>query len=309
MRNLISGFLILLSFAAVSSAGEETKPYYDWQLEDSYNPPNFEKYFPDDREAGKELDKLLLALRDELTKIRAIKAEQSDLSQALSMINDLTLIKNGFRNASERRSFLIQLMSKKYVSKPPHNPEALEMLYHAADPENKYGTRHDAIYYCLQRLRPVKPPAVLRAFIDIAMTGNMTGNELGEIRGGCEGTGQLDEIRVCLTPYLKQKGTKACQIAMLLDTYFGVPSDENSIYLPGKTAQEIRKVKYAAEETKPAYDWQLEDSYNPPDFEKYFPDDKEAGKELDKLVLALNEELDKIKQRRTQNSDWSRAFL
>jgi hypothetical protein len=241
MRDLISCLLILLSFAAVLNAAEEAKPAYDWQLEDSYNPPDFEKFFPDDKEAGKELDKLLLALRNELMELRRTRqTEQSDLSNAFSIIDDLTLIKNGFRNASQRRSFLMQIMISKYLSATSPNPKILEILYHAADKNNKYGTRHDAIY-CIIELRPVKPPAILRAFIDIAMAGH----ELAEIREGCERTGQLDELRFYLTPYLKQKGTKDCRIAMLLDTYFGMPSAENSMGLALKTAREIRKVQHA----------------------------------------------------------------
>jgi len=243
MRDLISCLLILLSFAAVLNAAEEVKPRYDWQLEDSYNPPDFEKFFPDDKEAGKELDKLLLALRNELMELRRTRqTEQSDISNAFSIIDDLTLIKNGFRNASQRRSFLMQIMISKYLSATSPNPKILEILYHAADKNNKYGTRNDAIY-CIIELRPVKPPAVLRAFVDVAMAGH----ELAEIREGCERTGQLDEVRFYLTPYLKQKGTKDCQIAMLLDTYFGMPSGENSMSLALKwaTAREIRKVQHA----------------------------------------------------------------
>jgi hypothetical protein len=241
MRNLISSLLILLSFAAVTNAAEEAKPAYDWQLEDSYNPPDFEKYFPDDKEAGKELDKLLLTLRDELIKIRSRRTEQSDFSQAFSMINDPSLIRNGFRNASQKRSFLLELMSRKYLSATSPNPEILEILYHAADSKDPYGTRHEAVYYGLSHLRPLKPPAVLRAFIDIAMTGN----ELSEIHGGCRRTRQLDEIRSYLTPYLEQRNTKERQIAILLDTYFRVQSEENRESLPLRTTREIRKVQYA----------------------------------------------------------------
>jgi hypothetical protein len=73
----------------------------------------------------------------------------------------------------------------------------------------------------------------------------MTGNELSEIHGGCRRTRQLDEIRSYLTPYLEQRNTKERQIAILLDTYFRVQSEENHESLPLRTTREIRKVQYA----------------------------------------------------------------
>lgn len=246
MRNLISSLLILLSFAAVINAAEETKPAYDWQLEDSYNPPDFEKYFPDDKEAGKELDKLVQALAEELVKMNPRTTQNPDWSRAFSMINDLSMIRNGLRNASRRPNFLFELIARKSIAQTREHPEVVnaegvEILYHAADSKDPYGTRHEAVYYGLSHLRPSKPSAVLRAFIDIAMTGN----ELSEIHEGCRSTGQLDEIRSHLAPYLEQKDTKVFRIAMILDTYFGAQSGENSMGLTLKTAREIRKVRYA----------------------------------------------------------------
>ena len=103
-----------------------------------------------------------------------------------------------------------------------------------------YDTRRNAVFFGLSNLMPSKPPAVLRAFIDIAMTGN----ELSAIARGCRGTRQLDELRSYLTPYLKQGNTKERQIAVLLDTYFSVQSGENSMDSSRRAAQQIRKVQY-----------------------------------------------------------------
>ena len=242
MQKIMSVLILTLTLAIVSSAGEVKEPQYDWQLEDSYNPPDFEKYFPDDKEAGRELDKLQKAIADECIKAikltRSKKAGMPDYSKAQSMLNDLTLVRNGFRNV-ENRKYLLLLLYGRYVRKNPPDPEAVEILYHAADPKNKYSTQHDAVSPGLLHMRPVKPPAVLRAFIDITMTGN----ELYNIRRGCRNTRQLDEIRFYLKPYLEKRGTKEYEIAVILDQFFSVPANENSSFM--KTEREIHKVIHA----------------------------------------------------------------
>lgn len=143
MRNLIFSLLILLCFAAVINAAEETKPVYDWQLKDSYNPPDFEKYFPDDKEAGKELDKLVQALAEEMDKLNSRRTQNPDRSRVLSMIDDLAMIRNGLRNASQRPNFLFGLIARKSIGQTREHPEVVnaegvEILYHAADPEDPF---------------------------------------------------------------------------------------------------------------------------------------------------------------------------
>ena len=88
-------------------------------------------------------------------------------------------------------------------------------MYHAADPEDDYGTRHYAIYFGLSVIRPKKPANVLRTLVLICMKVDDE-NDIGRVTWGCQN--QLDELRSYLTPYLDSTDDSIRHKAIQLDT-------------------------------------------------------------------------------------------
>jgi hypothetical protein len=106
------------------------EPPFAWNRTDRYEPPNFEKFFPDDAEAGRQLDELLRTGMDKLT------ADQR-----------LSLIRRGLRRMSGHRTTLLGSVGNQFVwDKNPQDPRAIELLYHAsAAPEGEIA--HYALYH------------------------------------------------------------------------------------------------------------------------------------------------------------------
>ena len=122
-----------------------------------YSPPDFEKYFPDDTEGGRKLDALW----------------QSSDKDARPDAEILQTIQNGLRRTKEHRTLILRWLGNRYIwNKNPQNPEAIEIMYHAADWRGKnndpYGTRHYAVYFGLSVVQP-KTPAILRALVELCI--------------------------------------------------------------------------------------------------------------------------------------------
>ena len=171
---------------------------YTWQRTDKYVPANFEAFFPDDAEGGKKLDALFPTLTID-------PRPDSDI---------LSIVRNGLRRTTKHRTFVLRAIGNRYVwGKDPQNSKAVEIMYHAADPADKYGTRHYAVYFGLSVLKH-KPPNVLRTLIDICMKGE----DVGRTTWGCKP--QLDELRGYLKPYLQSQDAEERQMAALLEKHF-----------------------------------------------------------------------------------------
>jgi hypothetical protein len=106
------------------------QPPLAWNRTDRYQPPDFNNFFPDDVEAGKQLDRLL----------------QGELPD-LSVEDRLTLIRRGLRNTSHYRTTLLGSVGNQLIWKAePQDPRAIELMYHAsAAPDAEVA--HYALYH------------------------------------------------------------------------------------------------------------------------------------------------------------------
>jgi C-terminal processing protease CtpA/Prc len=128
-----------------------------WQRIDQYEPPDFERFFPDDPEAGKILDQLVRNYQ---------KDPRSDEDK-------LQIVRQGLRRAKTNRSTILSLVSTHIWGESPQHPDAIEIMYHAADSraDGRDGNRTllRAIHNGLSVVQP-KSPAILRTFADLCMT-------------------------------------------------------------------------------------------------------------------------------------------
>jgi hypothetical protein len=105
-------------------------PPFAWNRTDRYEPPDFDRFFPDDLEAGKQLDRMLEG-----------KTEVTDVDARLA------LIRRGLRNTSHHRTTLLGSVGNSFVwNKEEQDPRAIELLYHASDsPDGEVS--HYALYH------------------------------------------------------------------------------------------------------------------------------------------------------------------
>ena len=158
--------------SADAEAADADGPYA-WQQTADYRPPHFESFFPDDPDGGKRLDAFAGRLRHDSRPDEEI----------------LGVVRNGLRRTTKNRSYILRDIGNRYVwGKAPQHPAAIEIMYHAADFGDQYGTRHYAVYFGLSVIRPPKPPAVLRTLAEICMMGQ----EVDRVTWGCKQ--QLDEL-------------------------------------------------------------------------------------------------------------------
>lgn len=173
---------------------------YAWSCTDRYVPPDFNSYFPDDPEGGVLLDKLFPSLQDSTLPDNEL----------------LQIVRKGLRRTSRDRESVLRAIGNRYIwNKAPQNPAAIEIMYHAADPRNMYGTRHYAIYFGLSVIGPEKPANVLRTLVSICMKVDDE-NDIGRVTWGCQN--QLEELRSYLTAYLDSTDDSIRQKAIQLDT-------------------------------------------------------------------------------------------
>lgn len=157
-----------------------------WQQTDLYLAPKFSEFFSDSREGGLALDALWNA---------ADKDSRSD-EEILKTVRD------GFRKTREHRMPILRWIGNKYIwNKSPQNPDAIEIMYHAADftgeNANPSGARHDAVYFGLSVTQP-KTPAILRTLAELAMHVDDP-NDLDRIAWGC--SNQKSELLEYLKPF------------------------------------------------------------------------------------------------------------
>jgi RNA polymerase sigma factor (sigma-70 family) len=163
-------------------------PTYSWSRTDKYEPPDFEGFFPDDPEGAKQLGDLWAA------KDRDGRPDPEILDK----------VRRGLRRADlDVQTEVIRWIGGRYVweGKPPLNPLAVELMYHATDipgdPENMGWLGHWARYFGISTLEP-KTPAVLHTLADSCMRSDEP-NNLHRVTRGVRG--QEAEFLTYLKPY------------------------------------------------------------------------------------------------------------
>ncbi|MDF1837896.1 MAG: hypothetical protein P1V35_08510 [Planctomycetota bacterium] len=176
---------LLLCLLPIPQAPQETRA---WQSESPYEAPDFLGYFPDDAQAGLQLDKLYDS------NLRNLEDDEY-----------LTAIRQGLRNTTQHRTLIISGVGQRFIwGKDPQNPDAVELMYHAADfrPEAQvFGTRHYAVYFGLSVVED-KPPAVLRTLAELCVAID-DNNDIGRVVWGAEK--QLEQLLPYLDPFLESK--------------------------------------------------------------------------------------------------------
>lgn len=189
---------------------EEIKPRnslkeYAWQQTEPYTAPNFYAFFPNDPEGGQALDALWRA---------ADKDSRPDEEI-------LETVRNGLRCTREHKTLILAWIGGRYIcGKSPQNPDAVEIMYHAADfsGENAdpQGTRHYAVYYGLSVVQP-KTPAVLRTLVDLCMRVDDP-NDLHAIAWNSRS--QSQGLLGYLEPYLQSEDKAVQNKAIVLEQIF-----------------------------------------------------------------------------------------
>ncbi|WP_291180255.1 hypothetical protein [Gimesia sp.] len=103
---------------------------FAWNRTDRYVPPDFDSFFPDDIEGGKQLD-LLLEGKLQVTGIDA----------------RLALIRRGLRHCTKHRTTLLGQVGNQYIwNRKQQDPRAIELMYHASASDDS-GVAHYAMYH------------------------------------------------------------------------------------------------------------------------------------------------------------------
>lgn len=137
---------ILFVVLSATAFAQETKDIpsadFAWQNTNEYIAPDFDSFFPDNPDGGKILD--------------ALFGEETD--QVLSDQAILDTVCNGLRRTTKHRTLILRWIGNKYIwGENPQHPYAVEIMYQASHPSDKYGTRHYAIYFGLSVLNKRTP--------------------------------------------------------------------------------------------------------------------------------------------------------
>jgi RNA polymerase sigma factor (sigma-70 family) len=185
-----------------------------WQLTANYEPPDFDLFFPDDAEGGKALDALW---NDELKDKRPVD-------------EILGTVRRGLRRTEAPRDQIISWIGGSFIwNAPRQDPDAVEILYHAADFRSASAaadvTRYNAVYYGLSVVQP-KTPAVLRTLGDMCMIQKA---DWGRVAWGARA--QRDELLREMKPYLAAALPATREQAAVLVKVLGGEPDANDAVL------------------------------------------------------------------------------
>jgi hypothetical protein len=122
--------LIAQEAAAEDWTAYKIEPPFAWDRSDRYERPNFEAFFPDDAEAGKQLDLML----------------EGKLNVA-SVDERLARIRRGLRHTSHYRTNLLGSVGNQFIwNREQQDPRAIELMYHASAASDG-GIAHYALYH------------------------------------------------------------------------------------------------------------------------------------------------------------------
>ena len=144
-----------------ATLSEQSRPTRAWQRTDTYEPPNFERFFPDDPAAGVLLDQLMTTYE---------KDPRPDVEK-------LGLVRQGFRRAKTNRASMLRAVGTYIWGKSPQDPDAIEIMYHAADYKGKGPNPNDSLLHAIHNGLSVvhpKSPAILQLLVDICMNSDDT---------------------------------------------------------------------------------------------------------------------------------------
>ncbi len=181
---------------------------YAWRSNDNYQPPDFNRFFPDDPAGGKKLD--------------AFWNEENVTRQPVAEI--LRIVRQGLRRTSLDRDEIVRDIGSTYIwNAASQNPDAIEIIYHAADTRGPVGDFGDSapVYYGLSVIQP-KPAAVLRASVELCMQSSNRSN-WGRIAWGA--AAQRAELLLYLKPYLESKDEATRDKAAMLAKVLGDTPD------------------------------------------------------------------------------------
>lgn len=122
------------AFAEENSTAEtipfQIEPPFAWNRTDKYVPPDFEAFFPADRVAGMQLDRMIEG-----------KLKVTDTAERLA------LIRRGLRYCSRHRTTLLGQVGNQFIwNRKEQDPRAIELMYHASVSENAE-VAHAAFYH------------------------------------------------------------------------------------------------------------------------------------------------------------------
>lgn len=136
-----------------------------------YTTPAFDDFFPDDVEGGRALDAFWTR--------RHARTPHPD--------RDLPIIRRGLRRTTVPRTSILRWVGNKFIwEKNPQQPEAIQIMLHAADPRasaDAYGTRHNAVFFGLSVIRP-KSETILQSLAEVCLATDGA-DTIGRAMWGC----------------------------------------------------------------------------------------------------------------------------
>ncbi len=150
---IISTCILISALTATIFANESrdvVSEEFVWQNTNKYIAPDFETYFPNNPEGGRKLDEIYEGKTDVVLSDQEI----------------LDAVRQGLRRTKNHRTLILRWIGNKYIwGKNPQHPYAVEIMYQAAHPSDKYGTRHYAIYFGLSVLNK-RTPSINQVLIE-----------------------------------------------------------------------------------------------------------------------------------------------
>jgi hypothetical protein len=209
----------------------DTRPVvtHAWRSTDPYVPPDFEAFFPDDREAGRRLDLLWL----------------NDRKESRPDVEILRTVREGLRRTRENRTSILRWVGNRFVwGQTPQDPDAIEILYHAADfrPQAEaYGTRHYAVYFGLSVVQP-KTSAILHTLADLCIHVDDP-NDLDRVAWGVRN--QRGEFLAHLDPHLRSRDRAVREKARIVRLI--IEGSTNAFEWSTEIARQRAQERYASE--------------------------------------------------------------
>jgi C-terminal processing protease CtpA/Prc len=138
----------------------------------------------------------------------------------------LRTVRRGLRRTQAPRDQIIGWVGGRSIwNASPQDPDAIEILYHAADFRGKaadaYGTRYNAVYYGLSVVQP-KTPAVLQTLVEMSLAEKC---DWGRVAWGARA--QRDETLAYLKPFLDAEDEATREKAAVLAKVLGGAPDAN----------------------------------------------------------------------------------
>jgi hypothetical protein len=205
-------------------------PVLAWQQATPYRAPDFLAYFPDDLDGAQRLDAWWNSRGPEANRVTDSDEEIMDL------------LRHGLRRSRVNALPVLRWFGNRYIwGQPAQNPEAIELMYHAADPrqDKRPEARYWAVYFGLSVVQP-KTPAILRALAEIAMTVDDP-NDLNRIAWGVKS--QQKEFLAHLDPFLSSSETRIQDKARIVQRI--VREELNAFEWATEIARQRAQAKFA----------------------------------------------------------------